>query len=422
MSRDAQSHGLQLSPCQSQALDHLYGERNVFLTGGAGTGKSFLIREFLKTKSSKTFPVLASTGAAAVLVGGRTFHGFLGLGIMEGGVNSTVHRAVGNKRVVKRLQKIDGFVLDEVSMISGPTLAAAEKICRLARSSEQPWGGLRIIAVGDFAQLPPVQRFNGPREWAFGDPSWQFSSFQTVQLKTVMRTQDVEFLEVLGRVRQGRVDETVRDYLNERCVEGDHDFEGTRLFPRKDAVAQFNLQKLNEIESDEVCYETEYQGKAEKIEQLKKMAPIDQVLRLKKDCLVMLRQNDPKQRWVNGSLGHVRELEKDFLLIELFNGRLIELDRSHFSMLDADGEVVAIAENFPVSLAYATTIHKAQGATFDRLRVDLQRLWEPGQAYVALSRVTSGDALCLDGWSPQSIKVDPNVARFLQVPGSFSWG
>lgn len=407
----------QLSPCQKKALDILLGDENVFITGGAGTGKSYLISEFLKTKSSKTFPVLASTGAAAVLVNGRTFHSFFGLGIMEGGVQATISKASKNKRVIRRLQKIEGFVLDEVSMIDGPTLRAAESICRLARNPTLSWGGLRVVAVGDFAQLPPVQNFKdkgAPRKWAFQDSSWKKSGFREVVLNTFMRSQDVDFLSILDRVRKGVVDEEVRDFLNERCSPDENSFKGTRLFPRRDATEKFNLVKLSELDTAQRIYPTTYVGKREKVEQLKKMAPIPSVLQLKNDCLIMLRQNDPKQRWVNGSLGHIREMADEFLLIELFNGRLVEIERSSFSMQDAEGEVVAAAENFPVSLAYATTIHKAQGATFDRLRVDLKRLWEPGQAYVALSRVTDSQGLQIDGWNTSSIRVDPDVRRFYE--------
>ena len=126
----------------------------------------------------------------------------------------------------------------------------------------------------------------------------------------------------------------------------------------------------------------------------------------------MLRQNDPKGRWVNGTLAHLKEIFEKTLLIELFNGRLIELEPSSFSMQDAEGNTVAVAENFPVNLAYATTIHKAQGATFDRLLVNLKGLWEPGQAYVALSRVPKAENLFVADWSSNSLQVDQRVQEF----------
>lgn len=156
------------SPCQQKALNFLETSAdNIFLTGRAGTGKSYLVRYFLKDRDPKTFPVVASTGAAAIVVGGRTFHSFFGLGIMEGGIEKTIERATKDRRVVKRLQKIGGFVLDEVSMIPGPALRAAEIICRIARKKHLPWGGARVIAVGDFAQLPPVTRGSQKKRMGF---------------------------------------------------------------------------------------------------------------------------------------------------------------------------------------------------------------------------------------------------------------
>ena len=128
----------------------------------------------------------------------------------------------------------------------------------------------------------------------------------------------------------------------------------------------------------------------------------------------MIRQNDPMGRWVNGSTGHVRKIQPTRLSIELLTGRKIELDKATFSMLDGEGETIAALVNFPVNLAWASTIHKAQGSTLDRMAVDLSRLWEPGQAYVALSRLTSGSELRIARWDPSSIRVDPQVIEFMK--------
>src|SRR3989338_9161263 len=194
-----------LSPCQEKALHFLkQNSENIFLTGCAGTGKSFLMRQFLKDKDRKIFPVVASTGAAAVLIGGRTFHSFFGLGIMEGGVQKTIERALQEKKLCRRLRKIRGFVLDEVSMISGLALRAAEAICRMARKNKEPWGGARVIAVGDFAQLPPVNIHGSEKEWAFLDPVWDQSRLIPCVLKTVMRTEDQQYIRILNAIREGR--------------------------------------------------------------------------------------------------------------------------------------------------------------------------------------------------------------------------
>jgi ATP-dependent DNA helicase PIF1 len=402
-----------LTSCQKAAHEALSGSANVFVTGGAGSGKSFLIRYFLREKDSRDFPVLASTGAAAVLVGGRTFHSFFGLGIMEGGVEATVEKAAKNRQVVRRLKKISGFVVDEVSMLSGETLRAAEIICRRVRDSDLPWGGLRVVAVGDFAQLPPVERSrSSTRGWAFLDPVWEWSGFQTCLLRTQTRCQDEEFMRILSEIREGRVTPEVKAYLDSKTSAPPEDFDGTRLFPRREETERFNLSKLEELSTVAVRFETIYSGESRALETLRKYAPVPDVLVLKEGALVMLRQNDPQGRWVNGSTGHVEKIQSAKLQIRLLNGRLIEIEKATFSLLDSEGEVVAAAVNYPLTLAWASTIHKSQGATLDRMAVNLSQLWEPGQAYVALSRLTRGSDLCIERWDARSIRVDAQVVQF----------
>ena len=403
----------QLTPCQARAHDALGSSKNVFVTGGAGSGKSFLIRYFLRGKDLHQFPVLASTGAAAVMVGGRTFHSFFGLGIMEGGVEATIEKAARNRQVVRRLKKISGFIVDEVSMLSGSTLRAAEIIARRIRDSELPWGGLRVVAVGDFAQLPPVERNQSQeRGWAFLDPVWSWSGFQTCHLRTQTRCLDAEYMSILAAVREGLVTPEVKAYLDTKTIEIPASFEGTRLFPRREETERFNLHKLEGITAKLEIFETAYAGDVRALESLKKYAPIPETLSLKEGALVMLRQNDPQQRWVNGSTGQVVRIQPHLLAIQLLNGRRIEIEKASFSLLDAEGEVVASATNFPVSLAWASTIHKAQGATLDRMAVNLSQLWEPGQAYVALSRLRRGCDLIVERWESRSIRTDRKVTEF----------
>ncbi|MES2962796.1 MAG: AAA family ATPase [Bdellovibrionota bacterium] len=407
---------MELTVCQQRAFEALQGKANVFVTGGAGSGKSFLIRHFLKTKDSKEFPVLASTGAAAVIIGGRTFHSFFGLGIMEGGVAQTIEKASKNRRVVQRLKKIRGFIVDEVSMLSGPTVHAAEIICRRVRDSDLPWGGLRVVAVGDFAQLPPVERggSGSRRSWAFLDPVWEWTGFETHVLRTQTRCRDDEFMKILAEVREGRVPPNVKDYLDGKIAQPNAEFEGTRLFPRREETERFNLERLDALATEIKEFETIYSGDARSVETLKKYSPLQDVLRIKEGALVMLRQNDPQGRWVNGSTGHVEKIQSHALKIRLLNGRVIEIEKASFSLMDAEGNTAAAALNFPLSLAWASTIHKAQGATLDRMMVNLSNLWEPGQAYVALSRLTSGADLSIERWDARSIKTDPEVLKFYE--------
>lgn len=403
-----------LSEEQIKALQLLQSGENVFLTGGAGSGKSTVVRELMFSINKKEMPVLASTGAAAVLVGGRTFHSFFGLGIMEGGEAQALEKARKDRRLFSRLRKVEGFILDEVSMISSSAFRVAEQLSREARESSLPWGGMRVLVVGDFAQLPPVSRNSRgvAREWAFLDPVWEQSGFQICELSHNHRTQDMEYLNILASVRVGKVTPEVQAFLEKHTEEHNDWSEGTRLFPLRAQAEAFNQRKLHEIESEERMFPTMYFGDARAIESLKKSAPIAENIVLKTGCQVLFLQNDPQRRWVNGSRGEIVDFMKEAILIRLKNGREVEVERTQFSLQNADGIVVASALNFPLTLAYATTIHKSQGSTLDEVWLDLQRLWEPGHAYVALSRLRTPQGLHLMGWNAKSILVDPHVEKF----------
>jgi ATP-dependent DNA helicase PIF1 len=403
-----------LSEDQKKALDLLTSDRNVFVTGGAGTGKSYLMKKFMSQIDSKKFPLLASTGAAAVLVGGRTFHSYFGLGIMEGGPRETVDRAVKNKRVRSRLRKATGIVLDEVSMISGETLATAEEIARQTRESNAPWGGLRVIAVGDFSQLPPVSQGRTQKDWAFQHDVWKRSDFANVVLREMMRTRDEGFWRILNDVRVGSVSKELREFLESRTsIVPEKPFDGTVLYGRRADVDRINLEALEKLPAQVHRFETIYtKVNPNFMGDVRVNFPLPEVLEVKEEALVMLRQNDPEGRWVNGSLGHVKKISSSEIQVELLSGALAKIKMATFSQLDAEGQVVASATNFPLTLAYAMTIHKAQGATLDRVRIDLRELWEPGQAYVALSRVKHGSGIFLEAWSERSIIADPFVKKF----------
>ena len=162
-------------------------KRNVFLTGAAGSGKSFLLQKYLNEKDAN-HPILASTGAAASIIGGRTFHSFFGLGIMQGGPAKTVERALANTKVRNRLRSANTIIIDEISMISSKVFACAESISRQARENRrQPWGGLRVIVVGDGYQLPPVEPNSEETLWAFDHECWDRTDFDTAYLSELIQ-------------------------------------------------------------------------------------------------------------------------------------------------------------------------------------------------------------------------------------------
>ena len=405
---------IELNGCQKGALGALLGRENIFLTGQAGTGKSTVLRKYLKLRGEEGCPVVvASTGAAAIIVGGRTFHGFFGLGIMEGGPEKTFYRAVHHPKVKARIQEVREVIVDEVSMLSGEVLTTAESICRYIKGSDLPWGGIRMVFVGDFAQLPPVNEKDEEIDWAFHSDIWRKSNLQSVVLHQVMRTDEFYFLDVLQKVRSGIADEEVKSFLKRRCIKVDRDFDGTRLFPRKKQVREFNADRLSRFPGKASKFETEYRGFKEAIARLKKNCPINQVIKLKVGALIMVRVNWLEGRhYVNGSQGVVEKIEPELLTLKMLDGEILEVKKHDFDLLSGDGDIVATAKNFPVTLAWAITIHKSQGATMSRLAVDLFDLWAPGQAYVALSRVRSAKGLFITGWDSSSIIASQNVIAF----------
>ena len=404
---------IELTIDQRDAFNLLLSGENVFLTGAAGSGKSFLVKKFLGQFKKNEFPVLASTGAAAVLVGGRTFHSFFGLGIMEGGPERVYEKAKKDSRLKKRINQVDGVIIDEISMISGDALDLAEKICRLAKNNDHPFGGLRIIAVGDFAQLPPICK-NGPRNWCFQHPVWHRVQFQNAFLKTNHRTHDAEFLKVLGDVRVGLVSDRVLEFLNDKIRDHDESDSGIRLFPFRKQSEDFNLKQLYKIDRDAKIFPTLYWGNEGRIEKMKESFPVPQELVLKEGAEVIFTQNDPQKRWINGTQGVVKQIEDEEIIIEKRSGREVTVDPVSFDLMNAEGEIVMSATQFPLNLGYATTIHKSQGATLDKVWCDLSQLWEPGQAYVALSRLRDSAGLNLIRWSTQSIRADQEVIKFYQ--------
>lgn len=401
-----------LSAEQKIALEMCQSGENIFLTGGAGSGKSFVIREFMKGQNEKQMPILASTGAAAVLLGGRTFHSFFGLGIMEGGTDATFQRLLNDGATLNRIKKVEGVIIDEISMIPGEAFRTAEMIAQVARESSLPWGGMRVIAVGDFGQLPPVTKQGQKRDWCFLTEAWRKSGFQTCRLHFNQRIQDNTFLNVLDDVRHGRMTEQVKEFLQEHTKFHDEDHPGTRLFPRRDQSEMYNQKKLAEINEEEHVIDSIYLGEKKYVDVLGKNAPVPQQLKLKLGCRILFLKNDMQKRWVNGTRGTITDVQADHLIVRKDGGREVKVEKMSFSLLDADGNVKASVIQFPVNLAYATTIHKSQGATLDELWCDLGALWEPGHAYVALSRLRDPSGLHIVRWHPRSFFTDPAVEKF----------
>lgn len=402
-----------LNQSQEAAMQFLMSNENVFITGAAGTGKSYLINHYRRHFAPK-IPVVSSTGAAAVLVNGRTFHSFFGLGTMQENYDVILQKAMANPALVGRLKRLQSIIIDEISMLSGRALDLANLICKTIRSQEHlPFGGIRLIVVGDFYQLPPVSE-KGKIDWAFESFTWEECHFNCFELKEFMRTTEDQFLEVLSHIRAGECGVLEQNFLKKHTLKPGEEFVGTRIFARKNKVLEYNEESLQLLPGEFTSYMTHYEGALEHVDRLRRTLPIDEEIRLKEDALVMIRINDNsrQQAYVNGTLGHIEHLDDEEMLILTLTGRLITLKKHAFQLKDGDGDVLASAKNFPVTVAYAITIHKSQGATIDQAVLELSGLWDSGQAYTALSRLSNSAGLRVLSWDRRSIKVDNKVIYF----------
>lgn len=422
-----------LNEGQTKALQTLLQGGNVFLTGAAGTGKSYVIQKFMEERGDTRIALLATTGAASIIIDGRTFHSFFGLWDFYSNYAGMVRSALAMRSLWDRVRGTECIVIDEVSMLNTRTIKAGEEIARKIRGNEEPWGGMQVIATGDFCQLPPITTKKdveegfvekGVTDWVFASDVWEESGFTTIDLTEIMRTSETRFMEVLRKLRMGVRDEEVQGFLDERII-GSIPAEGSdipMLFSRKADVEQCNQTRLGRMDGGRSwTFKTVYSGDEKAVKKLKTSCPLDEELTVKEGALVMIRSNDPNgfpYAYANGTLGHFLDHDEqtDVVRVRLRNGKDVEVKRSVFHWKNGDGRDIASATNFPLNLGWATTIHKSQGATMDSLIVDMGNVWESGQAYVALSRVRSADSLRVLRPSRGKVFLEEAVKKFYQFP------
>jgi ATP-dependent DNA helicase PIF1 len=415
---------MSLNTEQTRALYQLTKPTNTFLTGSAGTGKSHIIKEFLKyTKEDVT--ILSSTGVSALLINGTTFHRFFGLGIIDGGPAQAFEQAKSKSKVMSAIRSAKTVIIDEISMISGEAFDLANRIAQYARNNKKPFGGLKLIVVGDFLQLPPVGRYDEKTDWSFSSQSWVDCQFTMIDLIQIMRTSEQEYSKFLQKVRVGISDTKVAEFLVSRFISvKDRDaFIGTVLFPRKLDVEDFNQKKLDLIKSPAITFKTKYTSKSPHyLKAIQSNLPISDTIVVKAGAIVMIRMNDPEGGYANGTLAKfIKKTKTGSIALALLSGKgTIFLEKYTYKLLDENQEELATASNYPITLAWASTIHKAQGATIDRICVDISRLWEPGQAYVALSRAKSKDGLYVSGFTNRSIFSNKDVIAFYSIASEAS--
>lgn len=385
---------------QDQALAILDAGHSVFLTGPAGSGKTYVLNEFIKQARAdgKSVAVTASTGLASTHLGGVTIHAWSGIGIAD--ELHSRHVSDMTKARHDQISNADVLVIDEVSMLHDYRLDMVEEICRKVRASSEPFGGLQVVLSGDFYQLPPINRGDS-RQGSFvtGSSSWESVEPVICYLAEQHRQEDDELLEILTALRENDLRRRHADALMKRkAVRTPFDSPVTELYTRNVDVDSVNQSKLDAMDGEVHEYEMTSSGKKGAVESLKKSCLAPEVLQLKKGAFVMFLRNSPSRKTVNGTLGNVVgfDEETDLPIVETLSGETVEVENYTWEMRDGEKKIAEITQ-LPLRLAWAITVHKSQGMTLDAAHIDLSTAFVPGMGYVALSRVKSLDTLSLGG-------------------------
>lgn len=408
--------------------------KNFFITGKAGTGKSFLLDVFRRTTSKKHI-VLAPTGIAALNVKGATLHSTFGyhnlVNLDVDSISSTTIRIKSEKRMM--LKEVSTIIIDEISMVRADTFDKIDKILRVINHNELPFGGKQVLLFGDLFQLPPVtknqeyeylyDRYGG--EYFFCSDAYKQSGFKFIELTINHRQkEDSEFFTLLNRVRDGSLNAHDIELLNSRVVKDMSVYDRyTTLLPTKAEAEKLNQYHIDQLDSEEYIYQAkiEYDKYPGHTKKLDSVFPISSTLRLKKGALVMMVANDSEHRWVNGTLGIINALSEKGISVAI-NKRVYDIYPQDFleqEILYENGKLVyedvLKVSQYPLVLAYAITIHKSQGQTYQNIVCDIDKCFANGQAYVALSRCSSLNGLHLkQRITAASVRVDKRVVEFYE--------
>ena len=399
---------------QSSALDVLKTGANVFLTGEPGSGKSHTVNAYVAYLAEHGIvpAITASTGIAATHIGGQTIHSWSGIGIKSVLTDYDVDRIAATEYIVKRINKTKVLIIDEVSMLPAQTLDSIDKVCRAVKLSDEPFGGLQIVFVGDFFQLPPVSRGAQEMQFAFASAAWKAANPVVCYLSEQHRQEDPEFLELLTALRRNEITADHTNMLNERIQEeGEFDAsEITKLFSHNEYVDRLNHMALQGVEGDTKVYKMTSSGRETLVAQLKKGCLSPEELHLKVGAIVMFTKNAMNGAYVNGTLGEVVRFDSDtrYPVVRTRAHREVVAEPAEWAVEENNKQLASITQ-IPLRLAWAMTVHKSQGMSLDAAYVDLRSAFAHGQGYVALSRVRTLSGLYLAGYNSRALEVHPEV-------------
>ena len=410
---------------QSEALSILKTGSNVFLTGEPGSGKSHTINEYVAYLRARGIEpaITASTGIAATHIGGITIHSWSGIGIRPKLGKDDLHAIASSRHIAKRVRCAKVLIIDEVSMLLPETLSMIDAVCREIKQSSEPFGGRQVVLVGDFFQLPPIIKpqvgndspimFIEERStrFAYDSPAWERANLSVCYLTEQHRQDDGEFLALLSAIRRNAFGADHLCRLTSRTVHHDAAPNAApKLFSHNVDVDRVNDGILAHLPGEPQVFIMSSQGPSALASALKKGCLSPETLRLKVGAAVMFTKNNPKEGFVNGTLGVVEAFDQHHThpIVRTRSGRRIEVEPMDW-VVEENGTIRARITQLPLRLAWAITVHKSQGMSLDEAVMDLRDVFEFGQGYVALSRVRRLSGLHLLGWNERAFQVHPEV-------------
>ncbi len=399
---------------QEETLDILKMGQNVFLTGPAGSGKTFVLNSYISylKKNNISVAVTASTGIAATHMNGRTIHSWSGVGKKKTLEKKDFYKIVNHVPIQNRISKAKVLIIDEVSMLEAKVIDLVEKVCRTIRKNDSAFGGLQVVLSGDLFQLPPVHRKGEPKpNFVYESNAWARARFVVCYLQKQYRQEDLQFLTILNSIREDTVNEDVFSRLMERYQKNIQGvLKPTKLYTHNADVDAINSFELAQINNSPYTYNMTSWGESDLVKNLKRDCLAPEILELKKGALVMFVKNNFDRGYVNGTLGTVIDFDKDsnYPIIKTRAGNDIIASPTSWSF-EEDDIVLAQISQIPLRLAWAITVHKSQGMTLDYAEIDLSKAFTEGMGYVALSRVRTLSGIKLMGLNDISLKVNTEI-------------